>query len=143
MSEPLCLFIEPTSSDFAAGYRNAAEAYNQIPYAERPLGFGLLADMQQALRDDSTGVFYIPQGCRALAVSPRGETRAYWLTPQGAWRLANSMILVSSQYRGLTVAEMTPRSGAVQDQHICQLAAPDLLPWAGVVVVDELPELLS
>ncbi len=141
MTEPLCLFIEPTSSDFAAAYRSAADAYNQIPYAERPRGFGLLADTQRALRDESTGTVYVPQGCRALATNARGESRAYWLTPQGSWRLANPMILVSAQYRGITVAEITPRSGPVQDQHICQLAAPDLLPWAGVVVV--LPEPLD
>jgi len=141
----LRLFISPTSSDFASMYQRAAEAYNRTPYAERNSGFDLYADRStvQELRPDCV---LVGQGCRALAMDSSGNARAFWLAPRSSisktpWRLANSLGLIDATYRGVIRAALDG-TGHIADwdlQRLCQLAAADLLPWAEVIVVDELP----
>jgi dUTPase len=150
MTTPLRLFIAPTSPEFDALYRAAADAYNQTPYTERNSGFDVFSDFQSGSRNQDTGTYFIPQGCRALAVTAEGVPRAYWLAPRSSisktvWRLANSMGLIDATYRGVVTAALDPRSLNIpqaqfaQNQRLCQLAAADLTPWAEVIVVDELP----
>jgi dUTP pyrophosphatase len=142
------LFICPTSNEFAELYRNAADAYNRTHMSERNSGFDLFCD----LLDTTTlrhHTFLVGQGCRAVAVSTDGSTRAYWLAPRSSiskteWRLANSMGLIDATYRGVLKAALwsvdtgSP-THALNTQRLCQLATGDLTPWAEVVVVDELP----
>jgi dUTPase len=141
----LRLFICPTSDDFYTMYCRAADAYNRTPYAERNSGFDLYTDHNnvQALRSDCV---LVGQGCRALAVDAAGNSRAFWLAPRSSisktpWRLANSLGLIDATYRGVIRAALDGE-GVIADwglQRLCQLTAGDLLPWAEVIVVDELP----
>lgn len=150
MTSPLRLFIAPTSPSFDALYRDAADAYNRTPYTERNSGFDVFSDFQGGSRNPETGTHFVPQGCRALAVTAEGVPRAYWLAPRSSisktvWRIANSIGLIDATYRGIVTAALDPRSlnppqvSFAQNQRLCQLAAPDLLPWAEVIVVSELP----
>lgn len=147
MISPLRLFIAPTTPEFEALYRAAADAYNQTPYAERNSGFDLFTDFHRGRRDEHSDTYFMPQGCRALAVTAEGVPRAYWLAPRSSisktvWRLANSMGLIDATYRGVVTAALDSRTGSYeqsQNLRLCQLAAADLTPWAEVIVVAELP----
>jgi dUTP pyrophosphatase len=149
MTTPLLrLFIAPTSLEFDAMYRAAADAYNRTPYAERNSGFDLFSNFYEA-RIQESGARFVPQGCRALAVTLDGNPRAYWLAPRSSisktqWRLANSMGLIDATYRGVITAALDSRSPVtmLNEHHmtrLCQLATPDLLPWIEIIVVSELP----
>lgn len=148
MISPLRLFIAPTSSEFAALYRNAADAYNQTPYAERNSGFDVFSDFYGSTIHGN-GTRFVPQGCRALAVTAEGDPQAYWLAPRSSisktqWRLANSLGLIDATYRGVVTAALDSHGHEtlLNEEHqkrLCQLAAADLKPWAEVIVVSELP----
>lgn len=145
----LRLFIAPTTPEFDTLYRDAADAYNRTPYSERNSGFDLFSDFYEARILSNNGTRLVPQGCRALAVTMDGTPRAYWLAPRSSisktqWRLANSMGLIDATYRGVVTAALDSRNPVtLLDEHqrtrLCQLAAPDLLPWAEVIIVAELP----
>lgn len=144
MSDYLTLYIEPTNGDFANLYRDAADAYNAVPLNERDSGFDLFVDRAstKALRPSTV---LVGQGCRAMATDAQGRGRAYWLTPRSSisksgYRLANSMGLIDSGYRGVLMAALDD-DGTVESlpDRIVQLASPSLLPWGRVVVVDKLP----
>jgi dUTP pyrophosphatase len=146
---PLRLFIAPTSPAFAHIYRSAADSYNITPYHERNSGFDMFCDAHHVRQED--GVNFVEQGCRALAIDEHGRSRAFWLAPRSSmskshWRLANSMGLIDATYRGPIIAALDSRNPLItllchshHEKRLCQLAAPDLLPWAEVVVVDTLP----
>ena len=145
----LRLFIAPTSPEFDTLYRDAADAYNRTPYSERNSGFDVFSNFYDARILNNNGTRLVPQGCRALAVTLDGTPRAYWLAPRSSisktqWRLANSMGLIDATYRGVVAAALDSWNPVtLLDEHqqarLCQLAAPDLLPWAEVIVVAELP----
>ena len=142
MSDYLTLYIEPTSDYFTYRYGDAATAYNQVPLDERDSGFDLFVDRAStnALRPSTV---LVGQGCRAMAIDAQGRGRAYWLTPRSSisksgYRLANSMGLIDSGYRGVIMAALDGDGEPLPDR-IVQLASPSLLPWGRVVVVDKLP----
>lgn len=142
----LRLFICPTNDEFASLYRRAADAYNCTPYEERNSGFDLYVDRTDVKQLDG-GCLLVGQGCRAVALDEAGRVRAYWLAPRSSisktpWRLANSLGLIDATYRGVIRAALEGHGaeiGAWDLQRLTQLAAGDLLPWAEVIVVDELP----
>jgi dUTP pyrophosphatase len=148
MISPLRLFIAPTKPEFDTLYRDAADAYNRTPYSERNSGFDMFSDFYESRILDN-GTRFVPQGCRALAVTAEGSPRAYWLAPRSSisktqWRLANSMGLIDATYRGVVTAALDSRNPVThvpdhQHTRLCQLAAADLKPWAEVIVVAELP----
>lgn len=141
----LRLFLAPVNNEFAELYRAAANAYNVVPYVERNSGFDVFCDAND-VNAYAWGAM-VSQGCRALAVAPDGSSRAFWLAPRSSicktgWRLANSLGLIDATYRGVIKAALDYRTDtAIVENHAryCQLAAADLLPWAEVIVVDELP----
>lgn len=149
MSSPLRLFIAPTSHAFREIYQKAADAYNTTPYHERNSGFDVFCDADHVRQE--AGVNFVEQGCRALAMDTEGRARAFWLAPRSSmskshWRLANSMGLIDATYRGVIIAALDSANPLVtllchshHEKRLCQLAAADLLPWAEVIVVDELP----
>lgn len=147
----LRLFIAPTSEEFAVLYRTAADAYNCTPMEERDSGFDLHCNATDVQNTNSTHSLLVSQGCRAVAQDEEGRFRAYWLAPRSSicktpWRLANSMGLIDATYRGVIKAAFYTTDVShyhtihnTHQQRLCQLAAPDLLPWKEVIVVDELP----
>lgn len=151
MPSPLRLFIQPVNDVFADLYTKAADAYNTTPLEERNSGFDLFCDGGDVANVTELTTI-VGLGCRALAVvDGEGIPRAYWIAPRSSiskskWSLANSLGLIDATYRGVLKAAL--RRGASEDvfdtekEHLvryCQAAAPDLLPWAEIIVVSELP----
>jgi dUTPase len=145
----LILYIEPAADGFAELYHTAANAYNSTPMAERNSGFDLFCDT--SLIDDtwSRHCLLVSQGCRAAAFDEHGRRRAYWLAPRSSisrtpFTLANSLGLIDAGYRGIIKAALRTNGAAEFTieayQRLTQLAAPDLLPWLEVRVVDRLPD---
>jgi dUTP pyrophosphatase len=71
----------------------------------------------------------------------------FWLAPRYSisktpYRLANSLGLIDPNYRGIIKAafngQVTLSAGSPL-QRLCQLVPADLIPWADIVVVDEMP----
>jgi dUTP pyrophosphatase len=145
----LRLFLAPTANAFAELYRNAADAYNRTPPAERNSGFDLFCDATD-VETVYPHVAIVGQGCRAIAVAPDGTPRGFWLAPRSSickskWRLANSLGLIDPTYRGVIRAALSAVDGdnrvpaSDHEKRYCQLAASDLVPWSEVIIVDELP----
>lgn len=151
MTSSLRLFIEPLNAEFSQLYQQAANTWNQTPLAERNSGFDLYCDAGDIEYHNSGGSVLVGMGCRTLAVDEAGRPRAFWLAPRSSicktkWRLANSMGLIDATYRGLIRGAFssidTEDRVFRQDNHLnryVQLAAADLVPWAEVIVVDQLP----
>jgi len=141
------LYIAPLTQAFRTMYEQAAVAYNNTPLDQRNSGFDLYCDGEDIDTIYSTYSDLVGQGCRILAVDSDGP-RAYWLAPRSSisktqWRMANSMGLMDATYRGTVKAALTSQSTmtpiVIHGQRLVQVARPDLLPWASVTVVDELP----
>jgi dUTPase len=148
----LTLFIQPLNEAFADLYRSAANAYNTTPPAERNSGFDLHCDAGDLDDTYSAHCLLVSQGCRAAAFDDQGRRRAFWLAPRSSisrtpFTLANSLGLIDAGYRGVIKAALRT-NGAVEYRidaymRLTQLAAPDLLPWATIHVVDELPDAIT
>jgi dUTPase len=145
----ITLFIEPLSEAFAELYSNAANAYNTTAPEERNSGFDLHCDADDVDSTWSAHCQLVSQGCRAAAYDERGRRRAFWLAPRSSisrtpFTLANSLGLIDAGYRGVIKAALrTNGNSECRIDHyvrLTQLAAPDLLPWATVHVVDRLPD---
>lgn len=151
----LTLFIEPINDEFAVLYRDAADSYNSTPLAERNSGFDLYCDKSSITFCYGSSIdtelmnycVLVGQGCRVAAFDESGRRRAFWLAPRSSisgtpFTLANSIGLIDAGYRGVIKAAIRKPSGAHIEHSVrlTQLAAPDLLPWAEVRVVDRLPD---
>lgn len=157
------LYICPTeaaTSEMREAYNRAAAAYNARPYEERDAGFDLFCANTEFLGfyPNEQVVQRISQNCSAAFYDMgRGMFRAFWLLPRSSisrtsLRLANSVGLIDAGYRGTIqaatqwtaphtpVPDTTGHSFQVHDgDRYFQLAAPDLLPWSRVDVVDTIP----
>jgi len=140
------LFIIPTTPIFTELYKTAADAYNQTAPEERSTGFDLFSDPADQDPSYSTHATLAGQGCRAVAVTTAGQQVGFWLAPRSSisktpYRLANSLGLIDPNYRGVIKAAFNgqislPPGGPLR---LCQLVPADLIPWADIVVVDEMP----
>jgi dUTPase len=144
----LTLFIQPLNEAFADLYCSAANAYNTTAPEERNSGFDLHCDATDIDDTYSAYCLLVSQGCRAAAFDAEGRRRAFWLAPRSSisrtpFTLANSLGLIDAGYRGIIKAALRPNGASEcridHAMRLTQLAAPDLLPWATVHVVDELP----
>ena len=147
----LRLFIEPLNAEFAALYREAADAWNQTVPEERNSGFDLHCNASDIAYHNGDMTVIVGMGCRALALGPDGRPRAFWLSPRSSisktkWRLANSMGLIDATYRGILRGAFSSVDAGdrqfLMDNHLhryVQLVAADLVPWSEVIVVDQLP----
>jgi dUTP pyrophosphatase len=144
----LTLFIEPINDEFAVLYRNAADSYNSTPPSERNSGFDLFCDTNDIDDTYSAHCLLVGQGCRAATFDEHGQRRAFWLAPRSSisrtpFTLANSLGLIDAGYRGIIKAALRMNGTGekiTMFQRLTQLAAPDLLPWVKVHVVDRLPD---
>jgi dUTPase len=145
----LILYIEPAADGFAELYHTAANTYNSTPMPERNSGFDLYCDARDIDDTYSTHCLLVSQGCRAAAYDEHGRRRAFWLAPRSSisrtpFTLANSLGLIDAGYRGVIKAALRTNGAAEYTleayQRLTQLAAPDLLPWFEVRVVDRLPD---
>ena len=126
-------------------YVAQAAAYLAKPRAERDAGFDLYSARVWAAQEAKA--VKVSQTCRAALYDVvSGHFRAYWLLPRSSisktpLRLANSVGLIDAGYRGPLLA-MVDSSANMEinfgDRYF-QLAAPDLLPFDDIRIVDEIP----
>jgi dUTP pyrophosphatase len=125
-------------------YAAQAAAYLAKPRAERDAGFDLYS---AAVEIGGARAVKVSQTCRAaLYDAVSGHFRAYWLLPRSSiskspLRLANSVGLIDAGYRGPLLAMVDSArefSIGLGDRYF-QLAAPDLVAFDDIRVVDELP----
>lgn len=141
------LFIQPLEH-MSVIYQRAADEYNRTPLTERNSGFDLYMNANDITVLNQRTVL-VGQGCRAVAVDTNGQPCAFWLAPRSSisktpWRLANSLGLIDATYRGTIKAALDRPSELVDPkewdmQRLTQLTSATLVPWADVIVVDELP----
>jgi dUTP pyrophosphatase len=158
-SDRLRLFIQPLSILFRDLYIQTADKYNTTPLEQRDSGFDLYCDPDSGKRIGHNTVL-MGQGCKAVAMDRNGRFHGYWLAPRSSisktpWRLANSLGLIDPTYRGeikaaldyhnITSSNNSYLFNIERDYHpstgnrLVQLAAPNLLPWEEIIVVDSLP----
>lgn len=139
------LYLAPTTPEATAAYEAIAAAYLARPYTERDAGFDAVASAPLSGTQGDTA--RIDLGTRAAVWDPlKRHFRAFWLVPRSSiskspLRMANSVGLIDAGYRG-------PLMGAVdfQKDHTVavgeryfQVVAADLLPFAAIHVVSEIP----
>jgi dUTP pyrophosphatase len=140
------LYLIPDSS-VEARYREIAAAYLTKPFAERDAGFDLLSQDQLFVPGSPTTK--VSQLTKAACYdTERGVFRAYWMAPRSSLsktplRLANSMGLIDAGYRGTLLAAVdfhgkTDFPCSLGDRYF-QAVTPDLLPWASIQFVSEIP----
>ena len=157
-SDRLRLFIQPLSLLFRDLYLQAADKYNTTLLEQRDSGFDLYCS-PDSIKKIGQNTVLIGQGCKAVAMDSTERFHGYWLAPRSSisktpWRLANSLGLIDPTYRGEIKAALdyqghpsisSPTYNIERDYHpstgnrLVQLAAPNLLPWAEIIVVDSLP----
>jgi dUTP pyrophosphatase len=139
------LYICPGSAESAKAYEAVASAYMRKPFGERDAGFDLICPETKTMTGISNK---LPQGVSAAVYDmERNVFRAYWLLPRSSisktpMRLANSVGLIDSGYRGIVTAVVDAlgkdHTVAAGDRYF-QLAAPDLMPFSSIQIVSEIP----
>ncbi len=139
------LYVCPLNAESARTYEAVANAYMSKPFGERDAGFDLICPENKTVAGISNK---LPQGVSAAVYDmDRKVFRAYWLLPRSSisktpMRLANSVGLIDSGYRGIVTAVVDAvgkdHAVTVGDRYF-QLAAPDLLPFSSIQIVNEIP----
>jgi dUTP pyrophosphatase len=140
----LVLYVVPANPDVKALYESVAAAYMAKPKAEKDAGFDLVSPATSA---EAGVVAKISQQCSAAVYdTERGCFRAYWMLPRSSLsktplRLANSVGLIDAGYRGtlLAAVDVMARHVVEANTRLFQIAAPDLLPFDKIWIVDEIP----
>ena len=139
------LYVCPGNAEAARAYEAVAAAYMAKPFGERDAGFDLICPENKTMTGISNK---LPQGVSAAVYDmERKVFRAYWLLPRSSisktpMRLANSVGLIDSGYRGIVTAVVDAVSkdhAVVAGDRYFQLAAPDLMPFSSVQIVNEIP----
>jgi dUTP pyrophosphatase len=128
-----------------AWYAAAVAAYLAKPYAERDAG--LDAFCSQGQQGAAGSVQKLDLGVKAAAYdAERGHFRAFWLLPRSSisktpLRMANSVGLIDAGYRGtlLGATDFQQEYKVAAGDRYYQIVAADLLPWANIHLVDEIP----
>lgn len=139
------LYLDLSSSPLRDYYVRGVEKYMSKPYAERDAGFDLYCDEQHLLYLSHNEK--INQNVKAaLFDTDRKIFRAYWLLPRSSisitsLRLSNSVGLIDAGYRGdiLAAVDSTHAEHILRGSRYFQLAAPDLLPFDRIEIVDKIP----
>jgi dUTP pyrophosphatase len=126
-------------------YAAAIASYLAKPYGERDAG--LDAFCSQDLAGAAGSLQKLDLGVKAAAYDKeRGHFRAFWLMPRSSisktpLRMANSMGLIDAGYRGtlLGATDFQQEYKVVAGDRYYQIVAADLLPWAHIHIVDEIP----
>ena len=140
----LMLYVVPANPDVKAAYEAIAAAYTTKPKEERDAGVDLVSP---AFVAEAGTVAKISQQCSAAVYdTERGCFRAYWMLPRSSLsktplRLANSVGLIDAGYRGtlLAAVDVMARHVVEANTRLFQIAAPDLLPFDKIWIVDEIP----
>jgi dUTP pyrophosphatase len=139
------LYLCPLNEDAQRHYRLIAEAYLAKPFGERDAGLDTAATEEISGISNTTA--RIQLGVKAAAYDPRLNCfRAFWLLPRSSisktpLRMANSVGLIDAGYRGPLMAAVDFKADFpvhVGDRHF-QIVAADLIPWAAIHIVNEIP----
>jgi len=148
-SSPLMyvLYLVPESAAARESYAAFREAYLLKPFQERDAGFDLACESKEL--SAGVGATRISQQVRAACFDTEtGGFRAYWMSPRSSisktpLRLANSLGLIDAGYRGVLLAAVDLLGSSDFAVHAgdryFQAVTPDLLPWADIQIVDEIP----
>ena len=141
------LYLVPETSVARDSYAAFREAYLLKPFQERDAGFDLACESKEL--SAGGGSVRISQQVRAACFDTEtGGFRAYWMSPRSSisktpLRLANSLGLIDAGYRGVLLAAVDVLGSADFAVHegdrYFQAVTPDLLPWADIQIVDEIP----
>jgi dUTP pyrophosphatase len=141
------LYIVPTSAEAKTIYLAVREAYLAKPPKERDAGFDLVTD-ETTVPTRAFGHSLLQQTSAALYDDLKGTFRAFWLLPRSSLsktplRLSNSVGLIDAGYRGTLIAKVDNHGPAdlavAKNTRYFQIAAPDLLPFDDIRIVDEIP----
>jgi dUTP pyrophosphatase len=141
------LYLVPTSAEAKAIYSAVREAYLSKPIKERDAGFDLVTD-ETTVATRAFGHSLLQQTSAALYDDLKGTFRAFWLLPRSSLsktplRLSNSVGLIDAGYRGTLIAKVDNHGSAdvavAKNTRYFQIAAPDLLPFDNIQIVDEIP----
>ena len=141
------LYLVPSNEEAKAAYVTIRESYLAKPYKERDAGFDLITN-ESRVDAQIFGYALSQQTSAALYDGMLGGTRAFWMLPRSSLskttlRLSNSVGLIDAGYRGTLIAKVDNNSSKeVQiEKHtrFFQIAAPDLLPFDDIQIVNEIP----
>jgi len=141
------LYLVPTSVEAKTVYEAVREAYLAKPLKERDAGFDLVTDAT-VLSPNAFGAVLNQQTAAALYDDLKGTFRAFWLLPRSSLsktrlRLSNSVGLIDAGYRGTLLAKVdnhdTESATVTHNTRFFQIAAPDLLPFEDIQIVDVIP----
>jgi dUTP pyrophosphatase len=139
------LYVCPQNAESARAYEAIASAYMAKPFGERDAGFDLICPENKTVTGISNK---LAQGVSAAVYDmERNIFRAYWLLPRSSisktpMRLANSVGLIDSGYRGIVTAvvdALGKEHAVVAGDRYFQLAGPDLMPFSSIQIVNEIP----
>jgi len=141
------LYLVPESGTARESYVAFRETYLAKAFQERDAGFDLVCESKEL--SAGVGATRISQQVRAACFDTEtGLFRAYWMSPRSSiskspLRLANSMGLIDAGYRGILLAAVDVLGSEDFAVHAgdryFQIVTPDLLPWADIQIVDEIP----
>ncbi len=138
------LYIAP-DAETKPLYEAQAAAYLAKPRGERDAGFDLYSTSVSV--SAGARAVKVNQTCRAALYDVvSGYFRAYWLLPRSSisktpLRLANSVGLIDAGYRGplLAMVDSAENFEIKFSDRYFQLAAPDLVAFDDIRIVDEIP----
>lgn len=141
------LYLIPESAAARESYAAFREAYMTKPFQERDAGFDLACESKEL--SAGVGATRISQQVRAACFDTEtGLFRAYWMSPRSSisktpLRLANSLGLIDAGYRGTLLAAVdllgSDDFAVHEGDRYFQVVTPDLLPWADIQIVSEIP----
>lgn len=139
------LYLSPTSAESRQYYEQAVAAYLAKPAEERDAG--LDAFCSAPVSGKAGSLQKLDLGVRAAVYDPRlGHFRAFWLLPRSSisktpLRMANSVGLIDAGYRGvlLGATDFQQDYEVKAGDRYYQIVGADLLPWATIHIVDEIP----
>lgn len=141
------LYLVPVTTVAKEAYAAFRTSYLAKPFQERDAGFDLVCESKEL--SPGEGATRISQQVHAACFDTEtGMFRAYWMSPRSSiskspLRLANSMGLIDAGYRGVLLAAVDvlgSKDVAVHEgDRYFQIVTPDLLPWADIQIVEEIP----
>jgi dUTP pyrophosphatase len=139
------LYLAPTSAEAKTWYEGAKQSYFAKPEGERDAGLDTFCGTSVVGKAGTTQ--RLDLATRAAAYDPiRNQFRAFLLLPRSSisktpMRMANSVGLIDAGYRGVLLGAVDFQQDftAAEGERYFQIVGADLLPWAAVHIVDEIP----
>jgi len=141
------LYLVPTTVEARGNYCAIIASYTAKPLKERDAGFDLITE-STVVEAEAFGTSLNQQTAAAFYDHTLGSFRAFWLLPRSSLsktrlRLSNSVGLIDAGYRGTLIAKVdnhdSESATITNSTRFFQIAAPDLLPFDDIQIVDVIP----